>query len=90
MIKKDQKIMLMLGLNETIDHLAVASSVCWYSHVLRRENGHVLRPLDFEGAGQRKKGTWKREGVKVALSKEHALCRSKWSVDVNQIATGFR
>ena len=34
---------LMLGLNETMDQMAIASSVCWYGHVLRREDGHVLR-----------------------------------------------
>ena len=35
--------MFMLGLCETIDHFAMASSVCWYGHVLRREDGNVLR-----------------------------------------------
>ena len=29
----------MLGLNETTDHLTIANSVCWYGHVLRREDG---------------------------------------------------
>ena len=43
----------------------MAHSVCWYGHVLRREDGHVLRKtLDFEVEGQRKKGrpkrTWKK------------------------------
>ena len=32
---------LMLGLNETMDHLDVANSVRWYGHVLRREDGQV-------------------------------------------------
>ena len=35
--------MLMLGLNKTIVQLAVANSFHWYGHVLRREDGHVLR-----------------------------------------------
>ena len=35
--------MFMLGLSETIDQLAMANSVRWYGHVLRREDGHVLR-----------------------------------------------
>ena len=40
---------LMLCLTETTDQLASANSVHWYCHVLRRENGHVLRrPFDFE------------------------------------------
>ena len=77
----------------------MASSVRWYCHVLRREDDHVLRrALDFEVDGQRKKGrpkrTWKRqveeESVKVGLRREDALCRSKWSVGVNQIAAGLR
>ena len=76
---------LMLGLNGTIDLLAIANSVCWYGYVLRREDGHVLRTaLDFEVDGQRKKGrpktTWKgqveEESVKVGLRREDALCRS--------------
>ena len=48
---------LMLILDETIDQLATANSVCWYGHVLRREDGHVLiRALYFEVEGQREKG----------------------------------
>ena len=39
--KKAQGWMLMLGLNEAIDHLAMASSVYWDGHVLRREDSHV-------------------------------------------------
>ena len=35
--------MLMLGLNETIHQLAMANNVCWHGHVLRKEDGHVLR-----------------------------------------------
>ena len=52
----------------------MANSVHWYGHLMRREDGNVLRrALDFEVEGQRKKGrpkrTWKRqveeESVKV-------------------------
>ena len=51
----------MLGLNETIDQLTMANSACWYGHVLRREDGHVLRrAFDFEVECQRKKGRLKR------------------------------
>ena len=35
-------LMVMLGLNETVDQLAMANSVRWYGHVLRREDGHIL------------------------------------------------
>ena len=34
---------LMLCLNETINQLAMANSVCWYGDVLRREDGQVLK-----------------------------------------------
>ena len=58
---KDGKIstdlMFMLDLCETIGQLATASNVHWYGHVLRREDGHVMRrALDFEVEGQKKKG----------------------------------
>ena len=33
----------MLHLNESIDRLAMANSVCWYGHVLRKEDGNALR-----------------------------------------------
>ena len=41
--KKCRDLMFMLGLNEIIDQLSMARSVRWYGHVLRREDGHVLR-----------------------------------------------
>ena len=50
-----------MDLNETVDQLAMAKSVCWYGHVLRKEDGHVLRmAFHFEVEGQRKKGRLKR------------------------------
>ena len=62
---KDRKgstdLMLMFGLHETIDQLVMANGVRWYCHVLRREDGHILRwALDFEVEGQMKKGRLKR------------------------------
>ena len=54
--KRSIDLLLLLGLHETIDQLAMASSVCWYDHVLRGEDGLILRwTLDFEVEGQRKK-----------------------------------
>ena len=85
--KRSTGLMLVLSVNETIDMLAMASSVCWYGHVLRKENAHVLKtPLDLEVDGQRKKvtlkRTWKKqveeEPVKIGLRREDAFCRSKW------------
>ena len=64
-IKRFTDLMFMLDLNETIDQLAIANSVRWYGHWLRRDDGHVLiRALDFEAECQRKTGrpkrTWKK------------------------------
>ena len=54
--KRSTDFMFMLGLNETIDQLAMANSVHWYGNVLRRQDYHVLsRELDLEVEGQRKK-----------------------------------
>ena len=97
--KRYTDLMFMLGLNEAIDQLAMANSVCWYGYVLRREDGHVLRrALVFEAEGQRKKGrlkrTWNRqveeESMKVGLRGKDALCSSKWCVSVKKIAAGLR
>ena len=97
--ERSMDLMFMLSLNETIGQLAIANSVHLYGHVLRREDGHVLRrALDFEVEGQRKKGrpkrTWKKqveeESMKVVLRREDAICHSKWSFGVNKITAGLR
>ena len=41
--KRAKDFMMMLGLNETIDHLAMTNRAHWYGRALRREDGHVLR-----------------------------------------------
>ena len=49
-------LMLMLRLTETIGLSIMAHIVYWYGHVLRREDGHVLRrALDFVVEDQKKK-----------------------------------
>ena len=97
--KRSADLTVMLGLNETIDQTAMANSDRWNGHVLRREDGHILkRALDFEVEGQRRKGRpkrmWKKqveeESMKVGLRRKDTLCRSKWSVGVNKIAAGLR
>ena len=97
--KRSSNLMFMLDLNETMHQLAMANSVCWYGHVLRREDGHIFRrALDSEVEGQRKKGrlkrTWKwlveEESMKVGFRREDAHFYSKWSVGVNQIAAMMR
>ena len=89
----------MLGLNETIVELAVANSVRWYSYVLSREDGHVLSMalgigVEVQRQKERPKITLKKhveeESSMVDLRREDALCRSKWSVGVNEIAAWLR
>ena len=47
-----RELMHVLGLIETTHQLTMASSMCWYGCVLRREDGHVLRrALEFEVEG---------------------------------------
>ncbi|XP_002731282.2 uncharacterized protein LOC100366586, partial [Saccoglossus kowalevskii] len=64
--KKTKDLMQMLDLKEAVDRLAEANGVRWYGHVLRREDGHVIRrALDLEVSGPRKRGrpkkTWKMQ-----------------------------
>ena len=40
--KRSKDLMSMFGLSEVIDGLAMANSVSWYGHVLRREDCQVL------------------------------------------------
>ena len=79
--KRSTDLMFMLGMCEAIDQLAMANSVRWYGHVLRREDGHVLRrALEFEVEGQRKerpKRKWERQVEEECdgwLRMEDALC----------------
>ena len=61
-----------------------AHGVRWYGHVLRRDDGHVLRKaLEFEVKGKRKRGqprkTWRSQVEKsksVGLKKEDAKNRA--------------
>ena len=65
----------MLWLKDTIDRLAIVNGVRWYGHVLRRDDGSVLRvALDLEVSGNRKRGrkkkTWRKQVEEIGLKKE--------------------
>ena len=61
-------------MNETIDLLARANSVCWCGHVLRRVDGHVLtRALVLRMKG-RPKRTWKKQVVEHWFEKGRCIC----------------
>ena len=76
----------MLGIKESLDRMAKASSTRWYGHVLRKEDENVIvKALKFEVSGSRKRGrpqqTWKElaenEMKKNGLVKEDACDRTK-------------
>ena len=82
-----------MDLNDCIDQLAMANSVCWYGHVLRRERVVVKCEVKCQWKRGRVRRTWKKEvveeSVKVGLRREDALCRSQWIIDINMIAAGL-
>ena len=97
--KRTVDLMEMLGLEESVVQMAKANAVRWYGHVLRSDDGHVLRrALEFEVKGRRKRGrpkkTWRRqveeESRKVGLKKEDAQNRGGWRKGVRDIATKVR
>ena len=45
--KRSTYLMFMLGLKETIDQLAMANSVHWHGHVLRRGWSHPKKGIRF-------------------------------------------
>ena len=77
----------MLGIKESLDRMAKASSMRWYSHVLRKEDDNVIvKALNFEVSGSRGRGRpkqrWKKqvenEITKNGLVKEDACNQTKW------------
>ena len=84
-----------LSYKETAVQMAKGNGVRWYGHVLRRDDGHVLRKaLEFEVRGKRKPGrpkkTWKtqveKESKSFSLEKKDAINRVRWRVGVREIA----
>ena len=87
--------MKMLGSKETVVQMAKANGVRWCGHVLRRDDGHVLRKvLEFEVRGKRKPGrpkkTWKMQVEKdtrsVGLVKKDTMNQARWRLGVREIA----
>ena len=49
-----EKMKDMLGIKEFLDRLAKASSMWWYSHVLRKEDENaIVKALNFEVSDSR-------------------------------------
>ena len=55
--KRTEDLIEMLGWMETAVQMAEANGVRWYGHMLRRDDGYVMRKaLEFEVRGKRKPG----------------------------------
>ena len=52
--------MHLFHLNDAMDHLVMGNRIVLYSHVLRREDGHVLRRMEFKFKNGVAKLKWKR------------------------------
>ena len=66
--------MMMLELNEAIDHLVKADTMHLHGQVLRKEDGHVLwRALELEVEGQTSKLRRKRHGRGMLRKNEWKL-----------------
>ena len=52
--RNSEELMDMLGITESLDRMAKASSMRWYGHVLRKEDENVImKALKFEVSGSR-------------------------------------
>ena len=55
--RNSEELMDMLGMKESLDRMAKASSMRWYGHVLRKEDENVIEvALKFEVSGSRGRG----------------------------------
>ena len=98
--RRSQELNEFPGLKDTLDELARASGIRWYGqHVLRRDNGDVLRrALDFEVAGRKGRGrpnlTWKKQveehTIQIGLKKEDAIVRAKLRDGVYELSRNMR
>ena len=86
--KNTNELMQMLGITVPIERMIRAETVSWYRHVLRKEEGNILKEvLNFEITGRRKrrrpKATWKKQ-VEALIKhidlrkKDSSYSRKKW------------
>ena len=97
--KNMEELMEMLGLKEMLDRMAKANRVRWYGHVIRRNDGNILKKaMLMEVNGKRKRGrlklTWRRqvqESVKkVGLKIEEVADGTRWREGLRAIAKRMR
>ena len=85
--RNSEELMNMLGIKESLDRMAKASSMRRYFHVLRKEDKNVIvKALNFEVSNIRGRGrpkqTWRKqvenEMKKSGRVKEDTCYRTKW------------
>ena len=85
----------MLGLNQTIVKMAKANGVKWMGHVLKKEDGDVVRNAsEFNVEGRKKRGrpkrTWRKqveeERLKASLNLKDAHNITNWREKVRAIS----
>ena len=59
--KSPKDVMLMFGFIEATDRLAMANSVCWCEHMLRKGDGDVFRRELDETMIEKPEITWKSQ-----------------------------
>ena len=87
--------MSLLSLKNTLDGLSRASGVQWYGHVLRRDNGDVLRKaLNFKVVEKREHGQLNMMRMRqvekrinqIGLKRKDAIDRVKWCNGVYELS----
>ena len=85
--RNNEELMDILGIMESLERMATASSTRWYGHVLRKKDEDVVvKALKFQVSGSRGRGrlkqTWKKQienyMKKNGLVKKDACDRAKW------------
>ena len=81
--KKQRGVHGHVGIKESLDRIAKASSMRWYGHVFRKEDENVIvKALKFEVNGSRGRGrpkqTWKKQ-VENEIKKNRLCKKQRWS-----------
>ena len=79
--RNSEELMDMLGIKESLDRMAKASSMRWYDHVLRKDKNVIVKALKFEVSGSRGRGrpkqTWKKQVENEIREKKRMRMRKK-------------
>ena len=87
--KRTVDLMEMLGLKETVVQMAKANGVRWYGHVLRRDDGHILRrALQFEVTARGSEDSQRRRGRRKWRRRARVLVCRKGCHESSEMESG--